>query len=60
MRPLKTKPYMLNHKEGQNFPFWGAQVWVKATSEQTGGAFNLFDVWCPPDYACHGYLPHPT
>ncbi len=26
-------------------------VVVKATSEQTGGVFNLFEVSCPPDYA---------
>ena len=29
----------------------GALVSVKATSEQTGGAFNLFEVTCPPGYA---------
>ena len=29
----------------------GALVSVKATSEQTGGVFNLFEVSCPPDYA---------
>lgn len=51
MRPLQTKPYMLNDEEGQSLQSLGALVSIKATSEQTGGAFNLFDVSCPPDYA---------
>ncbi len=51
MRPLQTKPYMLNNEEGQLLQSLGALVSVKATSEQTGGVFNLFDVSCPPDYA---------
>jgi quercetin dioxygenase-like cupin family protein len=51
MALLQTKPYMLNGEEGQRLPSLGALVFVKATSEQTGGAFNLFDVACPPDYA---------
>ncbi len=51
MRPLQTKPYTLNDEEGQSLQSLGALVLVKATSEQTGGAFNLFEVCCPPDYA---------
>lgn len=51
MRLLQTKPYMLNNEEGQSLLSLGALVSVKATSEQTGGVFNLFDVSCPPDYA---------
>ena len=51
MRPLQTKPYMLNNEEGQSLQALGALVSVKATSEQTGGVFNLFEVSCPPDYA---------
>ena len=50
MRPLQTKPYMLNNEEGQFLQALGAFVSIKATSEQTGGAFNLFEVSCPPDY----------
>ncbi len=49
--PLQTKPYMLNGDEGQRLQSLGALVFVKATSEQTGGVFNLFDVSCPPDFA---------
>jgi quercetin dioxygenase-like cupin family protein len=50
MRALQTKPYMLNHKDGQFLQSLGASVSIKATSEQTGGIFNLFEVSCPPDY----------
>jgi len=41
---------MLNNKEGQFLQSLGALIFVKATSEQTGGVFNLFEVSCPPDY----------
>jgi quercetin dioxygenase-like cupin family protein len=51
MRPLQTKPYRLYNEEGQFLRSLGALVFVKATSEQTGGVFNLFEVSCPPDYA---------
>jgi len=47
---LKVKPYMLNCEEGQKLGSLGARVLVKATSEQTGGAFNLFKLTCPPGY----------
>ena len=50
MRPLQTKPYMFYSEEGQNLRSLGVLVHVKANSEQTGGAFNLFDVICPSDY----------
>jgi len=48
---LQTKPYALLCDEGQRFQALGALIFVKATSEQTGGAFNLFDVSCPPGFA---------
>lgn len=51
MRTFQTKPYMLNNEEGQLLQSLGASVSIKATSEQTGGVFNLFEVSCPPDYA---------
>ncbi len=51
MVSLQTKPYMLHRDEGQRLQSKGALVFVKATCEQTGGAFNLFEVSCPPDYA---------
>jgi len=50
MRSLQTKPYMLDNKEGQVLQSLGTLISVKATSEQTGGVFNLFDVSCPPGY----------
>src|SRR5512133_369212 len=51
LRSLQTKPYMLDNEEGQLLQALGASVSIKATSEQTGGVFNLFEVSCPPDYA---------
>ena len=51
MRSFQTKPYMVGNEEGNFFCSLGALVSIKATSEQTGGVFNLFDVSCPPDYA---------
>lgn len=51
MRSLQTKPYMLDNEEGECLRSLGTQISIKATSEQTGGVFNLFEVSCPPDYA---------
>src|SRR5512141_1703704 len=51
MKPFQTKPYMLDNEEGQFLQALGASVTIKATSEQTGGAFNLFEVTCPSGYA---------
>jgi len=51
MRSLQTKPYMLNNEEGQCLQSLGTMISMKATSEQTAGVFNLFEVSCPPDYA---------
>ncbi len=51
MRPLQTQPYALDNEEGHSLQSLGALVSVKATSEQTGGVFNLFEISCPPEYA---------
>src|SRR5512143_4027519 len=51
MRTLQTKPYMLDNEEGQFLQALGASVSIKATSEQTGSVFNLFEVSCLPHYA---------
>ena len=50
MRSLQTKPYMLNNEEGQFLRSFGAWVSIKATSEQTGGVFNMFELCCPPGF----------
>ena len=50
IRTLQTKPYMINNDEWQYLQLLGAKVCIKATSEQTGGAFNLFEVNCPAGY----------
>jgi len=51
MTSLQTKPYTLPRNEGQYLQSLGAWVTVKATSEQTGGAFNLFEISYPHNYA---------
>lgn len=43
--------YELKAQEGQNIRCCDAAISIKATSMQTGGAFNLFEALCPPDYA---------
>ena len=48
---MQTRPYALQLGEGQSLQSLGAWVTVKATSEQTGSVFNLFEVSYPPDYA---------
>ena len=50
MQSFQTKPYMLDNEEGQFLQSLGTLVSIKATSEQTAGVFNLFEVSCPPDY----------
>ena len=45
-------PYALAHDEGKRiYSFGELLIVVKASSEQTGGAFNLFDAVCPPGFA---------
>lgn len=50
MASLQTKPYVLRCKQGQRIQSKGTLVFVKASLEQTGGAFNLFEVFCLPGY----------
>lgn len=51
MTSLQTQPYALHRDEGPTLQPSGALVMVKATSLQTGGAFNLFKVSCRPGYS---------
>lgn len=46
---LQTKPYMLNDGE-QRFESLGVLVSIMASTEQTGGAFNLFNILLPLGY----------
>ena len=48
MSPLQTVPYMLERAKGQILETPAAMVAVKANTEQTGGAFNLLEIVCPP------------
>jgi quercetin dioxygenase-like cupin family protein len=47
---LQTRPYV-RHQVEKRVKSLGALVSIKASTEQTGGAFNLFDVSCPVGYA---------
>jgi mannose-6-phosphate isomerase-like protein (cupin superfamily) len=46
-----TQPYASAPEDGQVFWLLGVLATVKATSAQTGGAFSLIDLLCPPGYA---------
>ncbi len=50
MNSFQTTPYMLESQEGLLLQSLGGLVSIKATSEQTGGSFNLFEIVCLPDY----------
>lgn len=43
---LQSQPYFLSRLEGTKLKMLNASICVKATSEQTGGLFNLFEVDC--------------
>jgi quercetin dioxygenase-like cupin family protein len=51
MTILQTKPYALQPGEGQSLQSFEALISVKATTDQTNGGFNLFEVTCLPGYA---------
>jgi quercetin dioxygenase-like cupin family protein len=48
---LQITPYALQCSEGQLVQSGGMQLLVKATSEQSAGAFNVFAATCLPGYA---------
>lgn len=51
MQSLQINPYMLECDAGQRLESLGALVLVKASTEQTGGMFNLFEVTGPAGFA---------
>jgi quercetin dioxygenase-like cupin family protein len=51
MSHLQTRQYMLQSERGQSPEALGKTVAIKATSEQTGGVFNLFEFSCQPGEA---------
>ena len=48
---MGTQPYALASEEGQAVWFLGTLVIMKATGEQTGGAFGLIDNLMPGGFA---------
>ena len=55
---LAPQPYALTREEGQAVWFLGALLIVKATGEQTGGAFSLIDNVGPPAGASPYHVHH--
>ncbi len=53
-----TQPYALAQNEGQALWFLGAQTWVKATGEQTGGALGLVEQILPAGFSSPWHLHH--
>jgi quercetin dioxygenase-like cupin family protein len=51
MSSLLTKPHMLKPDEGQRLNSGAALVFVKASTQQTGGAFNLLEIVGPAGFA---------
>ena len=47
---FQTKPYSLAPDDGKKIHSYGTLVVIKATSEQTNGIFNIFDVTYQPGY----------
>lgn len=51
IQSFQMKSYMLAHDEGKLIYAFGKMLAViKASSEQTGATFNLFEVACPPGF----------
>jgi hypothetical protein len=48
---MDTQPYALAREEGQAVWFLGTLVVMKATGEQTAGAFGLIDNLMPAGFA---------
>ena len=55
---IGTQPYALASEEGQAVWFLGSLLIVKATGEQTGGAFGLIDNLMPPGAGSPYHLHH--
>ncbi len=50
MQSLQINPYKLEADEEKRLTAWGARVLVKASTEQTGGMFNLLEVTGPAGF----------
>ncbi len=55
---MGTRPYALAREEGRAVWFLGSLLIVKATGEQTGGAFGLIDNLMPPGAGSPYHLHH--
>ncbi len=57
---MKTtiRPFALDRDEGEELWFFGTRTWIKATGEQTGGAFGLIEHLIPPGGGSPWHLHH--
>jgi mannose-6-phosphate isomerase-like protein (cupin superfamily) len=46
---LQLRPYQ-NSSILQPMEAFGAQIWIRADTDQTGGAFNLFEILLPAEF----------
>ena len=52
------RPYAIHREEGERLSFFGSLTWIKATGEQTGGAFGLIEHLMPPGEEIPWHLHH--
>jgi quercetin dioxygenase-like cupin family protein len=52
------RPYANHHEEGEKLSFFGSLTWIKATSEQTGGALGLIEHIVPPGAGSPWHVHH--
>jgi mannose-6-phosphate isomerase-like protein (cupin superfamily) len=52
------RPYAIHREEGETLSFFGSLTWIKATGEQTGGAFCLIEHLMPPGEEIPWHLHH--
>ena len=52
------RPHALHRDEGEKLSSFGSLTWIKATGEQTGGAYDLLEVFFPAGAGSPWHLHH--
>jgi quercetin dioxygenase-like cupin family protein len=55
---VALRPYANHRDEGEKLSFFGSLTWIKATSEQTGGALGLIEHIVPPGASSPWHVHH--
>ena len=58
MTMVTIKPYTFTREEGQSIWFLGTLMTLKATGEQTNGAYGLIEQVLPPGFAAPFHIHH--